>query len=106
MFDLIIRHKNGKTETSTFTTMDELNAYNLSVYGPEKSIDENGNEVINWTKEIVDNSAIELAKEQKKLDRKARIESLKTLDLSKVTTIAQLKPIIAQLIKEVLKDEE
>jgi len=38
MFDLKITHKDGRIECSTFKTLEELNAYDLSVYGEEKAI--------------------------------------------------------------------
>ena len=73
--------------------------------------DENGNDIekhqdaeVEFIKEDV--SAEYSAKEQKKLDRKARIEQLKTLDFSKITTVAQLKAIVQVMAKEILRDEE
>jgi len=73
--------------------------------------DENGNDIekhqgaeVEFIKEDV--SAEYSAKEQKKLDSKARIEQLKTLDFSKITTVAQLKAIVQVMAKELLKDEE
>lgn len=53
-YDLKITHANGKVETSTFDTLEALNAYDLSIYGEEKTINENNEETINWTKEIIE----------------------------------------------------
>lgn len=45
-------------------------------------------------------------KEAKKAERTARIQKLKDIDWTKVTTIASLKDIFKELVKETLKDEE
>lgn len=72
MFDLKITMSDGTIHCSTFPSMEALNAYDLTIYGPEHTItkDEQDNDLVitNYTKEIIDNSHLAIIEQIKELE--------------------------------------